>query len=78
MGAVSVHSHVALPSTDISNNAIRVEFPGNRIQAAAILSRLNIPESAVAFISINGVKAPREAWAMDGDEVSIFPVVIGG
>jgi molybdopterin converting factor small subunit len=43
-----------------------------------VFARLRIPEEAVAFVAINGVKAARDAWVTDGDKVAFFPLVAGG
>lgn len=55
-----------------------VVFLGKRVKVREIFARLHIPEEAVAFVAINGVKCTKDAWVTDGDKVAILPLVAGG
>ena len=43
-----------------------------------LLRILNIPESAVGFISVNGDMVSKDYQIAHGDQIKIFPVVMGG
>ncbi len=81
MGVVRVHSHVAVSFKDTLRqdhiSVVLLDFVGNQIPVADILAKLNITEIDLAFITINGSKASKDAWADNGDEVSIFPICNG-
>jgi hypothetical protein len=81
MGVVRVYSHVAVSFKDTLRQdhigVVHLDFVGNRIPVAEIFAKLNIPEIDLAFITINGSKARRDAWADNGDEISIFPLCTG-
>ena len=83
MAAVWVRLHGSLPSHCAEGGAdrgdgISVTFPQEKVRTEEVFARLHIPEEAVAFVAINGVKAAKDAWLADGDKVAIFPFVTGG
>jgi molybdopterin converting factor small subunit len=61
-------------------NTCTVYFRGKRMKLKEVLSKIawHVPEKAVAFFAINGVKAVEDSWVMNGDVIDIFPVVAGG
>jgi hypothetical protein len=63
-----------------TNNTYPVSFSGKRIKLKIVLSKVavEIPERAVAFFAINGIKAAGDIWVNDGDIIDVFPVVAGG
>jgi len=83
MAAVWVRLYGSLPSHFDEEGAdkgdgLLVVFQGKRVKMREVFSRLHIPEEAVSFVAINGVKAAKDAWLTDGDKVAIFPLVAGG
>jgi hypothetical protein len=77
---VRIHGGISSSYSKELDNArtIRVEFTDERLPVKYLFSKLDIAESIVAFIAINGVKTSRDAWIKNGDDVSIFSVVAGG
>lgn len=61
-----------------SGNGITITFPQKKISMAQIFDRLRISEEVVGFVAINGVRAAKDTWVTDEDEVAIFPLVTGG
>jgi molybdopterin converting factor small subunit len=61
-------------------NAHRISFEGNREKLKTVLSEMKVelPDKAVAFFAINGIKVINDSWVSDGDIIDIFPVVAGG
>jgi molybdopterin converting factor small subunit len=55
-----------------------ITFPQKKVRMAQIFNRLRISEEVVGFVAINGVRAAKDTWVTDGDEVAIFPLVTGG
>jgi len=43
-----------------------------------ILKKLNIPDSAVGFVSVNGSMVDINYPVTQGDQIKIYPVVMGG
>jgi hypothetical protein len=80
MSLATVCLHGLLSSDAKTKNTCTVSFRGKRIKLEMVLSKmtLHIPEKAVAFLTINGVKAEKYDWVKDGDIVDIFPAVTGG
>lgn len=73
----SLSSHSVEEGVDKGDGA-PVAFSRKRVKVGEIFARLHIPEEAVAFVAINGVKCTKDAWVTDGDKVAIFPLVAGG
>ena len=69
-----------LSSDSNKKNTYPVSFKGKRMTLRVVLSKmaLHVPEKAVGFLAINGVKAAKDSWVIDGDIIDIFPVVAGG
>lgn len=61
-----------------SGNGITIKFPQKKVSMAQVLDRLHIPVEVVGFVAINGVRAAKDAWVTDEDEIAIFPLVTGG
>jgi len=61
-----------------SGNGITITFPQKKVSMAQVLDRLHIPVEVVGFVAINGVRAAKDAWVTDEDEIAIFPLVTGG
>jgi len=63
-----------------TNKTYPVIFEGRRLKLSALISKmaLPIPEEAVSFYSINGVKANNDSVITNGDVIDVFPVVAGG
>jgi len=66
-----------------SGNGVSITFPQKKVSMAQIFNRqifnrLRISEEVVGFVAINGVRAAKDTWVTDGDEVAIFPLVTGG
>jgi len=83
MAVVKVRLHGSLPSHYSKEGKgrgedIAVKFPQEKVRVKEIFAKLNIPHEAVAFVAINGVKGAKDAWAKEGDKVTIFPFVAGG
>jgi len=83
MVVVWVRTYGALSSHSVEEGVDKgdgapVAFPRKRVKVREILARLHIPEEAVAFVAINGVKCTKDAWVTDGDKIAIFPLVAGG
>ena len=83
MAVVWVRMHGSLPSHCAEEGAdrgdgISVTFPQEKVSMERVLATLHLPEKAVSFVAINGVKAARDARVTDGDKVAIFPFVTGG
>jgi molybdopterin converting factor small subunit len=80
MAVATVRLNGSLSSYSNRKNTLPVSFQGERVKLRKILSQmaLHIPEKAVAFLAINGVKAAEGSWVKDGDVIDIFPVVAGG
>lgn len=53
------------------------EYPENTL-VRDIISDLDIPEPEVGIIFINGRKGSRDNILVDGDTLSLFPLVGGG
>jgi len=47
------------------------------MKVRTIFSKLHIHEEAVSFVVINGIKAATDCWVINGDEITIFPLVVG-
>ena len=73
----SLARHFAGKGAD-SGNGMAVKFLQKKVSTAQILNRLRISEEVVGFTAINGVRAAKDTWVTDGDEVAIFPLVTGG
>jgi molybdopterin converting factor small subunit len=73
----SLARHFAGKGAD-SGNGMAVKFLQKKVSMAQILNRLSISEEVVGFVAINGVRAAKDTWVTDGDEVAIFPLVTGG
>jgi molybdopterin converting factor small subunit len=73
----SLARHFAGKGAD-SGNGMAVKFLQKKVSMAQILNRLRISEEVVGFVAINGVRAAKDTWVTDGDEVAIFPLVTGG
>ena len=73
----SLARHFAGKGAD-SGNGMAVKFLQKKVSTAQILNRLRISEEVVGFVAINGVRAAKDTWVTDGDEVAIFPLVTGG
>jgi len=43
-----------------------------------VFDRLHIPVEVVGLVAINGVRAAKDTWVTDEDEIAIFPLVTGG
>jgi molybdopterin converting factor small subunit len=80
MAVVTVRLNGSLSSYSNKKDNLPVSFEGERVKLSKVLSQmaLHIPEKAVAFLAINGVKAAEGSWVKDGDVIDIFPVVAGG
>jgi molybdopterin converting factor small subunit len=61
-----------------TDDGIAITLPQERVRMDEILATLHIPDEAVGFVAINGIKVTRDTWIKDGDKVSIFPLVAGG
>jgi len=61
-----------------SGNGITITFPQKKVSMAQIFDRLRISEEVVGFVAINGVRAAKDTWVTDEDEIAIFPLVTGG
>jgi molybdopterin converting factor small subunit len=73
----SLSSHCAEEGVK-GDDGISIMFSQERVRMEEILARLHIPDEAVAFVAVNGIKSARDTWVTDGDKVSIFPLVAGG
>lgn len=83
MAVVWVRTYGALSSHSVEEGVDKgdgapVVLPQRRVKVREIFDRLHIPEEAVAFVAINGVKCAKDAWITDEDKVTIFPLVAGG
>jgi molybdopterin converting factor small subunit len=83
MAVVWVRLHGSLPSHCAEEGAdrgdgISVTFPQEKVNMEEVFDRLHIPEEAVSFVAINGMKCAKDTWLTDGDKVAIFPFVTGG
>jgi molybdopterin converting factor small subunit len=80
MAAATVRVNGSLSSYFDNKSTLLVSFEGKRVKLSEILSQMTvqIPEKALAFFAINGVKAIEGSWVNDGDVIDIFPVVTGG
>ena len=80
MSVATVRLNGLFSSDSIINNTYPVLFREKKIKLRVALSKmtLHIPEKSVAFFAINGVKAVKDSWVVDGDIIDIFPVVTGG
>jgi molybdopterin converting factor small subunit len=80
MAVVTVRLNGSLSYYANKKNALPVSFQGERAKLSKILSQmaLHIPEKAVAFLAINGVKTSGGSWVKDGAVIDIFPFVAGG
>jgi len=61
-----------------SGNGMAITFPQKKVSVAQIFNRLRIPVEVVGFVAINGVRAAKDTWVTDEDEIAIFPLVTGG
>lgn len=61
-----------------SGNVITITFPQKKVSMEQVFDRLHIPREVVGFVAINGVKAAKDTWVTDEDEIAIFPLVTGG
>ncbi len=53
------------------------EYPlGIRVQD--VVNRLQIPDRSVGTVLINGIHAPKDAALIDGDTLSLLPILGGG
>jgi len=73
----SLAQHYAGEVAD-SGNGVSITFPQKKVSMAHIFNRLRISEEIVGFVAINGVRAAKDTWVTDEDEVAIFPLVTGG
>lgn len=83
MAVVRVRAYGSLSSYTVGKGegkaeALPMALRGKRMKVRSIFSKLHIPEEAVSFVAINGVKVALDSWAINGDEISIFPLVAGG
>ena len=80
---VQIHLHGSLAQHSAgegadSGNGIAITFPQKKVSMAQVFERLHIPEEVVGFVAINGVRAAKDTWVTDEDEIAIFPLVTGG
>jgi len=61
-----------------SGNGITITFPQKKVSMAQVFDRLHIPVEVVGLVAINGVRAAKDTWVTDEDEIAIFPLVTGG
>jgi molybdopterin converting factor small subunit len=54
---------------------VEIEAPE---RVGTLLSRLNVPEGAVALILVNQEKADADTALADGDVLSLLPLIVGG
>lgn len=73
----SLSQHYAREGTD-SGNGITITFPQKKVSMTQVFDRLHIPVEVVGFVAINGVRAAKDTWLADEDEIAIFPLVTGG
>jgi len=73
----SLSQHYAGEGTD-SGNGITITFPQKKVSMTQVFDRLYIPVEVVGFVAINGVRAAKDTWVTDEDEIAIFPLVTGG
>ena len=73
----SLARHFAGKGAD-SGNGMAITFPQKKVSMAQIFDRLRISEEVVGFVAINGVRAAKDTWVTDEDEIAIFPLVTGG
>ena len=80
MSAAFVRLNGLLTADANIKNTCTVSFRGKKIKLKAVLSRMvwPIPEEAVAFLAINGLKAGEDSFVTNGDIIDVFPVVSGG
>lgn len=73
----SLAQHYAGEGAD-SGNVIAITFPQKKVSMAQVFDRLHIPVEVVGLVAINGVRAAKDTWVTDEDEIAIFPLVTGG
>lgn len=73
----SLAQHYAGGGAD-SGNGITITFPQKKVSMAQVFDRLHIPVEVVGFVAINGVRAAKDTWVTDEDQIAIFPLVTGG
>lgn len=73
----SLAQHYAGEGAD-SGNVITITFPQKKVSMAQVFDRLHIPVEVVGLVAINGVRAAKDTWVTDEDEIAIFPLVTGG
>ncbi len=73
----SLAQHYAGEGAD-SGNVIKIAFSQKKVSMAQVFDRLHIPGEVVGFVAINGVRAAKDTWVTDEDEIAIFPLVTGG
>jgi molybdopterin converting factor small subunit len=63
-----------------AGNSFLVSFEGERVTLETLLPRLpdNLPENAVAFCAVNGIKVDAKHMVYDGDVIDVYPHVSGG
>ncbi len=73
----SLAQHYAGEGAD-SGNGITITFPQKKVGMTQVFDRLHIPVEVVGLVAINGVRAAKDTWVTDEDEIAIFPLVTGG
>lgn len=73
----SLAQHYAGEGAD-SGNGITITFTQKKVSMAQVFDRLHIPVEVVGLVAINGVRAAKDTWVTDEDEIAIFPLVTGG
>lgn len=73
----SLAQHYAGEGAD-SGNGITITFPQKKVSMTQVFDRLHIPVEVVGLVAINGVRAAKDTWVTDEDEIAIFPLVTGG
>jgi sulfur-carrier protein len=74
-----MHVRVRLYASLRGNHAAEEDIDAPQgAQAGSLLKTLDIPESSVTLIFINGRHALPDAVLAEGDEVAFFPPIGGG
>jgi sulfur carrier protein ThiS len=62
-----------------NNNApeIEIEIPDGTM-IGHLIGRIAVPKEKIAFVAVNGSRAPLSQTLQDGDEVKLFQLVGGG
>ncbi len=73
----SLRSYYAEEGGDIGAG-MSLTFPQERVRMEEVFVKLHIPVETIGLVAINNVKCAKDAWVVDGDKVTIFPLVAGG